>query len=85
MISEHPIAIGNETNYIIFNFAVTDMTYKPRPPIIEGKKSLTTYYVLSNVYPAVHDILLANTNYGKFPIISPVYVAQLICSMKTGW
>jgi len=70
---------------LIFNFLVTDVPYKPRPPIIEGKKSLTVYYVLPNVYPAVHVILLANTNYGKFPIISPVYYAQLICSMKTSW
>lgn len=70
---------------LIVNFAVPDMTYKPRPPIIEGKKCLTIYYVLPNVYPAVQVILLANTNCVKFPIISPVYYAQLFCSMKTSW
>jgi hypothetical protein len=35
---------------ILIFFSVTDMTYKPRPPIIEGKKPLTIYYVLPNVY-----------------------------------
>jgi hypothetical protein len=68
---------------LIFNFPVTDMTYKPRPPIIDGKKFFTIYYILPNVYSAVRVILLANTNYGKFPTISPVYYAQLICSMNT--
>ena len=70
---------------VIFNFAVTDVPYKPRPPIIEGKKSLTIYYVSPNIYPAVHAVLLANTNYCEFPIIIPAHYAQLICSMKTSW
>ena len=35
---------------LIFNFDVTDVTYEPRPPIIEGKMYRTINYVLPDVY-----------------------------------